>query len=302
MNNHAIYYPYISLPNSKWLMENLLYWDKLSSIVPYQVKEYGEGLSPFMKDLISSNLVNLVEPREYNDDLDEFRDGFIEFAKKYKNTSSEYTRIHMEKIGNLREQLLDLNLIENDNYPWVLMKDDLSDHFMEQLATSLSLVDELDATPITNKGTFNLNSLVSQRNDVLSFAMPLPNDEISIDKILRFKEDYGHLTRGFRNKIEKITLNILSQKDEELRNHTFNVEKDDFKRELEELNEAISLTWTNKIEKNIIPLIGTGVAYGTSGPVAGAITLSTAIIPQVIEYFKINKNPLIYATGMERYL
>jgi len=35
MKNSVIYFPYIRVPESPWLTQMLLYWDQLSSIVPY---------------------------------------------------------------------------------------------------------------------------------------------------------------------------------------------------------------------------------------------------------------------------
>ncbi|WP_256956848.1 hypothetical protein [Vibrio diabolicus] len=36
MNDNALYFPYISVPNEKWTLKTLLYWDKLASIVPME--------------------------------------------------------------------------------------------------------------------------------------------------------------------------------------------------------------------------------------------------------------------------
>ena len=35
---HALYYPHINLTNKNWVKHALLFWDKISRIVPYSVE------------------------------------------------------------------------------------------------------------------------------------------------------------------------------------------------------------------------------------------------------------------------
>lgn len=62
MRNNALYFPYISVPDEKWTIKTLLYWDKLSSIVPMDYIGEPEQLSPFMRELVHGNLVEQIFP------------------------------------------------------------------------------------------------------------------------------------------------------------------------------------------------------------------------------------------------
>jgi hypothetical protein len=168
------------------------------------------------------------------------------------------------------------------------------------LAEELSNISDLSATIITDSLPQNIKK-ERIREDVLSFCMPLPNvDKISIDKILKFKEKHAPLIIGYRNRIEKITLNIINQ-DEKTRKDRFELEKSKFNEEIRELNEAISSSWKKpSIDKMLIPIIATWSGYESGGYIGGAIGFTASIGSPLIDSFKKEKNPLSYYTSMER--
>ncbi|WP_172126444.1 hypothetical protein [Arcobacter acticola] len=193
MKNNALYYPYINPPKSKWLLEKLLYWDSISSIIPSQVEDSKDELEPLTQNLISAGLLKLVEPSKY--DLSIFQSKFLKIAKKFTPRNTAKTRIHIEKIGNLSHELTELGLIDSKefSYPWFKMNSELAFIFMKMLAEELSKIPDLNATTITDSLPQNIEK-ERIREDVLSFCMPLPNvDKISIDKILKFKEKHAPL-------------------------------------------------------------------------------------------------------------
>ena len=299
MKNNALYYPYINPPKSKWLLEKLLYWDSISSIIPSQVEASKDELEPLTKDLISARLLKLIKPFDYN--LSIFQSRFLEVAKNFTPSSITKTRIHIEKIGNLSYDLTELGLLKHGeySYPWFKMNSELAFIFMKMLVEELSKIPDLNATTITDSLPQNIEK-ERIREDVLSFCMPLPNvDKISIDKILKFKEKHAPLIIGYRNRIEEITLNIINQ-DEKTRKDRFELEKSKFNEEIKELNEAISSSWKPSIERIIIPIVSTVGGYYGGGYIGSAIGFSSSIVSPLIDSFNKEKNPLSYYTSMER--
>lgn len=301
MNNNALYYPYINIPESKWLLEKLLYWDKIVSIVPYQVVAYKKDLSPMMNKLIGAELVDLIQPRDYYDELKDFEKNFLEIAKNFKPLSNKTTRIHIEKLGSLAYELEKIEAINSEeySYPWFDMNEELAFIFMKMLAIELSELSNLNATAITDELSLNIKKEIVREN-VLSFSMPLPNtDDISIEKILKFKEENNHLIIGYRNRIETMTLNIINQ-EENTRQDRYLLEKSIFNEEIKELNEAISSSWKVKSEKLLVPIINAVGGYATGGSAGAVVGLTTSGSSSLLNSFNKNRNPLSYYTGMER--
>jgi hypothetical protein len=44
VKNRILYFPYIRVPESTWLTQVLLYWDQVSSIVPYEFTQRPDSL------------------------------------------------------------------------------------------------------------------------------------------------------------------------------------------------------------------------------------------------------------------
>jgi hypothetical protein len=119
MKRNAIYFPYTSKPQSKWLTQSLLYWDKINSII---YMEYSYKPSKFDKHVESLIKANLVEPinqadyvykvpnfdrafLDYVDDVDYPIPPDLHFRKKLTTT-----RIHIQKLGPLAYELCEGNL------------------------------------------------------------------------------------------------------------------------------------------------------------------------------------------------
>jgi len=117
MRNNALYFPYISLPKEEWTIKTLLYWDKLSSIVPMDHIDAPEQLTPFMRKLVSNDLVDQVFPGPLLHKVESFEQSFIRFLKPkvefYRShplrpfsVAGRRNRVHVEKLGKIgvREQ------------------------------------------------------------------------------------------------------------------------------------------------------------------------------------------------------
>jgi hypothetical protein len=76
--NMALYFPYMRLPQDSWFSRVLLYWDKVGTIVPYEVGRRPEVLGTYTAELIKADFVIPISPQEYVPDFDRFRQGFVE--------------------------------------------------------------------------------------------------------------------------------------------------------------------------------------------------------------------------------
>jgi hypothetical protein len=115
MRNNALYFPYISVPNERWTIKTLLYWDKLSSIVPMEYIDRPEALDDFMRRLVEAGMVEQLFPAQYLQHINEFEKLFVELVDRQMGrthvspTKHEVRRIriHVEKLGNIPEYLLE---------------------------------------------------------------------------------------------------------------------------------------------------------------------------------------------------
>ncbi len=311
MRNNALYYPYINVPTTKWLVETLLYWDKLSSIVPYEFTADKSKLSQRMQELTSAGLVEQILPLEYFSKLKSFEKNFLDVAeiwiKTNKNTNFDTTKIHIEKLGSLRDELIDLGIATNYNYPWIEMPSPLANYFMSCLAIELGKLPEINATPLTNisddKIIVDNSDIDVIRNDILMDIMPIPNGRITIDSILDFKNEHGHLTRKFRDRIEEECIDITST-DLKDREDKIYLVKEKLNDEINTIKEAMNTSWEDVILKSIMPLAGTVLTISAepSQPriiLGTSITIASTVYQGISTWQDINKNnskPLAYVT------
>lgn len=308
MKKNALYFPYINVPSSSFLLETLIYWDKLSSIVPYEFREDPSKLSKRMRELNAAGLVEYILPLDYFSELKNFEETFITIASlwKEKNHTGKFktSKIHIEKLGDLRYKLIDLKLAKENTYPWVYMPTPLADIFMAHLATELGKLPNLNATPITdmldsNQNKYNISII---RQDILNDILPIPQGRISIDDIVKFKNDFGHLTSKFRNKIEEECIGILSS-DTSYREEKIYSVKERLQDEINGIADSMNSSWKDISFKSIVPLMNVPLIDDFTNPLKTIILTGLASVPPIYEgistYNKtkgIYQKPLAYAT------
>ena len=304
MKDNALYYPYINLPESDWLMKRLLYWDKMYSIATYETIHNKKDLTLLMQELAEDeNLFQFIMPLDYYDKLTDFRNSFLEIAQDFQFNhpykKENTTRIHIEKISDLSNQLKEIGVIKDLNYPWYEMDSDLADIFMKHLAIELCDISDIKATPITTSDfTFDRQFI---ENEVLNFTMPLPEGKIELKKIREFRERNKQTVKRYRDKIDDITNKILKGNSFEERQDLLNDARKYFTEELEILHSEISRLWKKQSKHIILPIVST-IAGGLSGGVSGAVVgLITAVGPNIYDSLeKKEKNVLTYATDLQR--
>lgn len=291
MRDNALYFPYISLPNEQWTVKTLLYWDKLSSIVPMDHIEHPEQFSPFMQQLVQEGLVEQVFPAHHLYQIEAFEECFVNLikhrVKRWQRRLGNLTKIHNEKLtgtslihaekmAGITDYLIEVGLaFRTDNWAWFKVDTRVANIFMAYLSACLGAVDEINAAPVTNQLRFASimgNSSFSRaryksihhykaRDVILQALLPTPNEKVTLDQLLRFKSDHGHLLPLLRRKIEAhcATIAVLPNSDDRI------LSTEQFVAEcLDDVNiitDAMRPTWKRVSLESIAPIFGAGFTF-----------------------------------------
>ncbi|TCK98020.1 hypothetical protein EDC19_0426 [Natranaerovirga hydrolytica] len=225
--NKILYYPNINIEDSIWLRNALLYWDKVSSIMPYDNSEY--SLSSQVRYIMGTDYFEPTRPDElmfsdfYNDFIDELQLRVDEFD--LRKTRGYKTRVHRSKIETMqRDSLLhhtkissavlpilkkkmDIDRAEGGN--WYIMNESLADLYMSVLAKYLAVIDQDDTVIGTDRYQYQ-NYAYKRRAfstrfdncktflDLRCSGLPTPNMDIPLSDILNFKEKRKNELLRFR--------------------------------------------------------------------------------------------------------
>lgn len=295
MAKNALYFPYINVPPGPWLLRMVLYWDRLSSIVPTDHIYRPELLDPKMRDLVASGLVHQLIPGRYLYGIDGFDQPFIRYAERWferrrRNLGQNFSKIHMEKLDRLSQPLKRMGLLRDSEYPWVEMPTPLANAFMTYLAASLGQLAEIDAAPITNSAPIGRSLATTERSlirDALLeklFPVPANSEQLTIDSVLAFKEKYAEHAARFRQRLEEECVLVSGMIDNELRREKLEALRAKLQRESDEVAEVMRLTWKTVTFGSILPIISsalpvldadwkiqTAAAVGAVGSVGAAV-------------------------------
>jgi len=145
----VLYFPYIEVPNSSWFTRTLLYWDHVGTIVPNPYIEAPERLSPYMLELVRSELVREVEP--FQTDVGGLQSGFSDHLVSLDRDEvedrreafqlDEVARVHHDKFLAMAADvhaIQELGLARPEaGSEWVLMERRTASEFMAALAMRL---------------------------------------------------------------------------------------------------------------------------------------------------------------------
>jgi len=301
MRSNALYFPFISVPKSDWVTKTLLYWDKFASIVPLEHVKNPDLLTPFMQDLVREGLVEQVLPRNYLWEINGFERTFIEyierklqkrrrfslFSKRELIKRSKRSLVHMEKLGDLPSWLEKKGLGARVDYSWYEVDDWVAEPFMAYLASVLGGLDEVNAAPITDniylahyfkvfKTEYRQRAQAETRDYILNQLLPVPDQSVALDDLLRFKSDYGHLLPPLRMKIETYSTEVAAIEDEELRRARREAIALELKEDLEQVKDAMSFSWKKIAFEVVAPLAGAGGALYATDPNQSAIAAGAA--------------------------
>ncbi len=252
----VLYYPYINLPDDKWTIRTILYWDKVGSIIP---QTYGQDdkFTPFTDSLLKNGLVERISPdtvwsvSNYENSLrDAILNDTILIDKAKRNfLTGNFHKIHREKFHyHLFDELVKLEVAQKVNYTdWFIVEENVGKLMMTFLATVLSIegdfqpttdqISNLDVTFLNRNSDKYLSDFrkdsdvlsVNVRGDILERIMPYPID-IDLYKLRKFKDRHNDELKSFRRYIEKIVFSSSLIADQNKR--TMAIE-----REIKDINE-----------------------------------------------------------------
>lgn len=143
----ALYYPYISVPQSSWWTRTLLYWDTVATITPADYIDRPALHDPGMRELIENELVLQIGPQEVGRDFAPTFERFIalhaadELSRRQNNfRMGKRKRIHADKLMVYRgglASLMDCGLANSDTGRWIWVEEDTAAEFMAALALVL---------------------------------------------------------------------------------------------------------------------------------------------------------------------
>jgi len=216
---------YIQVPNNSWFSNILLYWDRVYSIVPLEYYSYPTLLEDHTRTLIKENLLKPLHPAYYIEKIPDFETRFLAIADKQNSHHNDTTttRVHIEKLGSLSNELIERGYAKRLEYPWFSVKRNIANQFMLYLATELGKLNQIHAKPVTDELIHNevcqirekrqhkLELTISQiRPPILKQLLPSPIEEIEPRAILSFKEDHGDLLVKFRGAIEDKLIDLAA--------------------------------------------------------------------------------------------
>jgi len=288
MRSNALYFPYIALPEDAWTAKALLYWDKLSSIVPMDYLDRPEQMTEFMRALLTEDLVEPVVPAQFLHQVEMFEASFIELIEDRvrrrgrdmaNGGPTHTTRIHVEKLGEIPRFLVESGLAKQVNWSWYEVDTPTANQFMSYLAACLGAIPAINATPVTDKAIFasGLRPRRSQlprqplhqhksREVVLRHLLPAPAGAVDVDTLLRFKQSHGHLLPPLRASVEAHCTYVATLQDEDDRieaNAAFLLSS---RQQIREIEEAMRPSFGKVVFGALAPLFGAGLAAQATDP------------------------------------
>ncbi|MFC2044676.1 hypothetical protein ACFLT8_05760 [Chloroflexota bacterium] len=328
MRNKALYFPYINLPENDWLYLMLLYWERLSAIVPSEYVYDRRKLSPHMSTLMEEGLVDFIEPQKFIENRDEFGKPFIGFIEKRVRTGRIPLRenvaqrfpVHVEKLGPVAAELVSMNLATEADYPWYEMDIWVADAFMAYLASFLGSLPEINSAPVTNNEIcFRLlggyprkviRERTVQRYEILRNILPFPIGELNLDRVIKFKDKYLEELSRFRDQIESLSIDLSNITDPKEREEKRDITIRGLKQEIDFIASHMGETWHEIAFLDVLPILSTSgsvlAGIQATEPLTtglGAVSLSAAIY-QSIERRRnrqvLRNHPLAYGALLNR--
>jgi len=286
MPSNALYFPHINVPSNAWTTQAILYWDRLASIVPLDFMENPGQADELTRRLMVEGLVQPVFPAALTYQVERFDECFIEYVERkvipFRRHLGSMQRkgavslVHAEKLGRIPDFLVDAGLAKQVNASWYQMDTPLANRFMAYLATVLSALPHIDATPITDMAlmadTFGMRGraeamrargmhAAKARSSLLKAMLPVPDGPLDVDKLLAFKCRYGELLPKFRERIERHCASVALLSEPEARIQATKEFVDDCEGEIAEITAAMTPAFGKVVLGSLIPLFGSGLAW-----------------------------------------
>ncbi len=300
MAENILYFPYIHLPNNKWLYRSLLYWDQLGTIIPIEFDIPRNSLTQQLFDL---KLAVPIHPEEIIYKRKNYVTNFMEFIDDQYypvkpgalTEGAKTTKIHMSKMIDIFVMLEERGLAKMESGPWCNIESYTAAKFMAYLAGVVG--GKKDMTPTTDN-IENLSSFMSATPDEIKFQkklaldriqvmdniLPVPSIKPNLKRLAVFKENHREELISFREHIEHFIVDLQSFSSQAAKDKKIEQFKKDFYGEVTRIKKKIE-------ENRILPLemgtilslssasFGTATALMATGPGAlfGAIAATLGL-------------------------
>jgi len=231
MERKIIYYPTIIVP-SEWAKWAVLYFDKVSSIIPKGV-DYKEVVNPWnekdfkiMKILMEEGEFEPTDPQHLLFQREKWanREMLIKEFKKIV-TSKEFQsiinknwermpiwKVHWDKVSKGIYEFLHKQGLAKRERNWILMEEKTSLLYMSLLAKYLADVNPDFTVPGTDSNEYEkiIYGAFSHQNSFISLdtkfmnVLPAPASDVPITNILKFKRKRRDELLYFREVIDRI--------------------------------------------------------------------------------------------------
>ena len=301
MRSNALYFPYIELPHDVWTTRALLYWDKLSSIVPLDHMHRPDQMSERMRKLLGEGLVEPLSPGQFVRNIPKFDECFIDLvehrfmkqrhSEKIVSAPAPTTLVHAEKLGRIPEFLVEAGLARQVDWAWYEVEGVVANQFMSYLAICLGAMPEVDAAPVTDKAIFAslLRPRTAQtmghalhkhkaREVVLRSLLPTPAEPVDVDQLLLFKRRHGHLLPPLRAKVEAHCTRVAMLPDAEDRIVANEAFIQDCQQQIAEIEAAMRPSFGKIVLGALAPLFGAGLSLHSTDPGNQAVAYTGAAL------------------------
>jgi hypothetical protein len=239
----------------------LLYWDKVSSIVPYDYIQKPEALGRYMQSLVEHELVFQVIPEMYIHEIPKFRQAFeaylIDLGPELDRRRAQFENgsvfeVHIEKMGQIGDHLVDQRLARPGAEPWYEVEVDTANDFMSYLAAALGQVATVDSSPVTDGAEYLnrfmhagvaqdqvIQQLQVLRIQILERVLPVPSHTIEPAKIRDFKDRHAQLLGDFRRRVERELIAVAALPNEALKQQQLDIFFEECAVRIEEIEAAM---------------------------------------------------------------
>jgi hypothetical protein len=224
---------------------------------------------------------------------------------------AEPTKIHIEKMDNLGDELVHMKLASSTHYSWYMVEAETADDYMSYLATVLGQLPDLQFAPITdqmdclnrllpteNQANFADRELSALRMEILEEVLPAPATPLSATEIGSFKDKHGKELSRFRRGIELELTNTAAISDVRLRERQLELIKEKVREETAEIcSKMEGQGWHGLVFGKLCALLG-------SIPGVGVVPkLINAVYKALADTEPLDKRlPLAYAAYAQREL
>ncbi len=334
MIDKVLYFPYIRVPETKWFIQVLLYWDEVGSIVPREYVYRPEKLGAYMRDLVKAELVKQILPSDYIYQIPRFEEAFLQLIERDKSIvkrqtvdldSEETFRIHIDKFGDdLARQLSKMGLARSVGYPWFEVESVTADLFMAYLSSVLGRLEDLQMCPITDHSQYfsafskypkskpKATDVISElRIAVLDRILPVPAGVISVSELANFKARYINQLSHLRRSVEAALFDISLIHDDQTRNERATLFKRNLEEEIAELKaRMLERKWPQLNLGTICGLLAAaipGAETVATGDIVSSLKALPGLVAAIYSAFKetpdqseIMQSPLAYAALVQR--